>query len=130
MRPAGFDEPAGLAGLEQLLSQDPGGVAGEKPRPKLAERGEVKARVRQFEPQEILPIQPCTHGVGGLLVSELLAKLQDRHQSEAPRRIGWLPLLRKERHKIRVAEDGAELVTELPRDIPFGEGGAVSAGMG
>ena len=48
VRAAGFAEPERRAFLEQLLSQDPCGVAGEKTRPKRAENGEVKARVSHF----------------------------------------------------------------------------------
>ena len=77
---AGFDEPARSAFLEQLLQQEAFSLAREEARPKLAEHGEVKARIGQLEPQQILPIHPRTDRFGGWPVGKVLAKLQDRDE--------------------------------------------------
>jgi hypothetical protein len=56
--------------------QQPLGLAiGEQPRPELGEHRGIEARVTKVEAQRVLPVQPCSHRVGGLPVGEALDKL-------------------------------------------------------
>jgi len=56
--------------------RQPLGLAiGEQPRPELGEHRGIEARVTKVEAQRVLPVQPCSHRVGGLPVGEALDKL-------------------------------------------------------
>ena len=56
--------------------QQPLGLAiGQQPRAEFGEHRGVKARVVQGKAQRVLPVQPCSHRVGGLPVGEALDEL-------------------------------------------------------
>jgi hypothetical protein len=64
--------------------------------PKFAQNGKVKAGVRQFDPQSILPVNAPVNGIGCLAVGEVLAKLHEGDEGQTPRRFTVVTDLRSE----------------------------------
>jgi len=84
----------------------------------------LKAWVGELETERVLPVDPRPHGLGGLAVGELLQKLQNRHQRQAPRREGGLAALRVEPAEVRIPVELAELVPQPHHDRSLGKGSA------
>jgi hypothetical protein len=72
---------AGQEGIEEALDPLPGHEAGAK----RTQHAEMKARIRQFQSKEILPVNARPDGVGSLAIGQLLPELHHRHQGEVPR---------------------------------------------
>ena len=70
--------------------------AGNHAGAKFAQNGKVKAGVRQFEPQSILPVNASANGIGCLVVGEVLAKLHEGDEGQALRRFTVVTDLRSE----------------------------------
>jgi len=81
--------PVQQATLPQPIKQErqqPLSLAiGEQPRAELGEHRGIEARIIQVEAQRVLPVQPCSHRVGGLAVGEALDELQHQHQRQPGR---------------------------------------------
>jgi hypothetical protein len=77
---AAFPQP-----IKQQRQQPLGLAIGEQSRAELGEHRGVKARVRQVKAQRVLPVQPCSHRVGGLPIGEALDELQHQHQRQPGR---------------------------------------------
>ena len=71
--------PVQQATLPQPSKQQPqqplGLAIGEQPRAELGEHRGIQARVTKVEAQRVLPVQPCSHRVGGLPVGAALDEL-------------------------------------------------------
>jgi hypothetical protein len=111
-----------LAGLEQLVQQAFLGAACQQARAELAQHRVVEARVGQLEPEQVLPVDPAPDRLRGPPVGQVLAELQDGDQSQPPRRQPRLAEPGEEIGKVRVGEDGAELVPQAEEGIALAEG--------
>jgi hypothetical protein len=67
---AAFPQP-----IQQQPQQPLGLAVGEQPRAELGQHRGVKARIVQVKAQRVLPVQSCSHRVGGLPVGEALDEL-------------------------------------------------------
>src|SRR4029450_8889516 len=95
---------------------------------KFTERGKVKARIRQVQAQEILPVDAGPYGFSRLAIGEVLPKLQDGHQCQAPGREARLADEGKKGGEVVILEDGAESIPQKPVRIAFGKGGTGHTG--
>lgn len=86
------------------------GTARDKAGAELGEYAEVEARVGQLEAERVFPVDAGAHGVGGLPIAEVFEKLQDRDQSEPPRRQAGLTSGEIEVAEVLVLVKGAELI--------------------
>ena len=94
----------------------------------LAEHAEVKARVRQLEAEQVLPVDPRPDRLSGLPIAQALAELHQRDQGQAPGWTGWLTLLGIEVGEVAIREDRPERVAQGQIGAAFGKGGASDAG--
>src|SRR3954466_8377360 len=88
--PPGLEDAALSGDLEHPLQQAFVRAAGQKTISKLAEHAEVKARVRQLEAEQVLPVDPRPDRLSGLPIAQALAELHQRDQGQAPGWTGWL----------------------------------------
>ena len=79
-----LEQPARLAGFEELMQQTFLGAARQQARAELAQHRVVEARVGQLEPEQVLPADPGPHRLGGLPVGQVLAELQESDQRQPP----------------------------------------------
>ena len=117
-----LEQPARLAGLEQFMQQAFLGATCQQARAELAQHRVVKARVGQLEPEQVLPVDPAPDRLRGPPVGQVLAELQDGDQGQSPRRQPRLAEPGEEVGKVRVGEDGAELIAEAEEGIALAEG--------
>jgi hypothetical protein len=75
----------------------------------------VEPRVGQLKPKRILPVDPGTHGIGGLAVAQLLEELEHRDQRQPPRRQTRLAAGGVEGGEVRIAVKRVERVAQ-PHD--------------
>src|SRR3954471_21536216 len=113
--------PCTLTGLITCVSPVLG-AALEQTRPERAQGRVVEARVGQLQPKQILPVDPRPHRLGRPPIGQVLTELQDGHQRQAPRWQGRPAELGKQVGKIRVGEDGAELVPQPEQGVALAEG--------
>src|SRR5262249_1606947 len=66
--------------------------------------------------------------VGRLTIGQILAKLQSRHEDEAPRCQPWLTMRRIQIRESLVGKEGTHLVRETQIEIALGKGGVSNAG--
>ena len=99
------------------------GRALDQARAELREDREVEARVGQFEPEGVLPVDPTAHRVGGLAVGEALFELHHGDESEPPGALGGSALRREERSEARILVEWAEDVSDLQVEVALQEGG-------
>jgi hypothetical protein len=84
----------------------------EQPSTKLAQDREVEAGIRQIESEQVFPVNPASDGLGRLAITQPLAELHERDQSQPPRRIGGLAKLGVEVGKVGVGEHGTEPIAQ------------------
>src|SRR6185369_13922243 len=126
--PPGLEDAALSGDLKHPLQQALLRAAGQKTVSKLAEHAEVKARVRQLEAEQVLPVNPRPDRLSGLPITQALAELHQRDKGQAPGWTGWLTLLGIEIGEVAVREDCPERVTQGQIGAAFGKGGASDAG--
>src|SRR4051812_3178322 len=130
---AGVSFPFCLA-LRQPCVLDPAAIAlvpsraGQKTISKLAEHAEVKARVRQLEAEQVLPVDPRPDRLSGLSITQALAELHQRDQGQPPGWAGRLALLGIEVGEVAILEDRPECIAQGEIGAAFGKGGASDAG--
>ena len=91
----------------------------------------MKAAVRQFEPECVLPVDAPAHGIGGLAVAQMFEKLKYRDQSQPPGRQAGLAATRVERLKVLVPVEVGKLVAQARDDGAEGKSSAGNAhGLG
>ena len=112
---ARLDETSGLEPLEHRVEQEVGGVTRNEAGAELAQRAEVEARVRQLEPERVLPVDPSPNRLRRFSVAQVLEVLQHRHEREAPRREARLAAPRVEGGEVLVAIEISELVPQSRR---------------
>ncbi len=117
----GLHPPALLEAGEQQVEQPGLGAAGQEPRAKSAQHGEVEAGVSQFQSQGILPIAAGAHGFGRLAVREALGELHDANQGRPPRRQGRLAGGRKKVPEVRIAVKSPEFIAHQQVGVTPGE---------
>ena len=110
-------------GIEQQRLRLPRDQAGTK----LAQDGMVEARVGEFSPQDIFPINAAADGICGLAIRQPFGKLEDRGEGQPGRRLCRLAARREERGELRIVVDGAEPVGHLHIDIAMGKCGMGNA---
>src|SRR5207302_9692688 len=108
--------------LQQLVPYVFGSAPSEEAVATCTERGKGKARVRQVQAQEILPVEAGPDRLGGLAIGEVLPKLQDGHQGQAPGREARLADKRKQRGEVVVLKNGAESIPQAQVGITFRKG--------
>jgi hypothetical protein len=94
-------------------------AARQEPVPELTEHGTVEARIGQFQPEQVLPINTGSHRLRRLTVGEVFAELQNGDECETPGRQPWLATAREERGEIGIRENRAEGVTQGEVGIPM-----------
>ena len=114
---AGLDEAARLEALQHGVQEQVLGPARDETGAELAEHAEVETGVGQLEPERVFPVDAGAHGIGGLPITEVLQKLEDRYKSQSPRGQAGLAPGGEEAVEILVLVEGAELVTQ-----PRGQG--------
>lgn len=92
---AGFEQPMCAAAFEQLRQQALFAPTGDEARPEFTQDGEVETGISQLKAMRVLPIDTSAHGLGGLAVGDVLAKLQGRDERPTPRWQSQLTARRK-----------------------------------
>src|SRR5215213_1523283 len=118
---ARFDQTASLELLEHGVQQQMLCLAGDKAGPELGEHAEVEPGISQLEPQGVLPVDPGPDSVSGLPVAEVLEELEDRDQSQPPRRKGGLPSARVEPSEVLILVEDAKFIPELGHNVALRE---------
>src|SRR3954471_24666502 len=122
-------EDAELSGdLKHPLQQALLRATGQKTISKLAEHAKVKARVRQLEAEQVLPIDPRPDRLSRLSIAQALAELHQRDQGQPP---GWtrrLAPLGVEGGEVVILEDRPEPVAQGQIGAAFGKGGGSDVG--
>src|SRR5215218_6826786 len=126
--PPGLEDAELSGDLKHSLQQALLRAAGQKTVSKLAEHAEVKARVRQLEAEQVLPVDPRPDRLSRLSIAQALPELHQRDQGQAPGWTGWLTLLGIEVGEVAILEDRPERVAQGEIGAPFGKGGASDAG--
>jgi len=132
--PARLEQPVLARRVQDAGEQAPGGRVLEQATAKLAQDGEVEARVGQVEGEQVLPVDPAPDRLGRLTVAQALAELKERDQREAPRRVSGLAELGVEVGEARVVEHGTEPIAQQqvrvapPERGPRDAGGVVGHG--
>jgi hypothetical protein len=90
--------------------------------PKFDQHTGIKARIVHVQPQQIFPLQPTTHGIGGLSVGYSFAKLHHTDQCSPPRGLGWLTASRIQVHEVFICRDAAKLIAQLQGDMALWKG--------
>jgi len=126
--PPGLEDAELSGDLKHSLQQALLRAAGQKTISKLAEHAEVKARVRQLEAEQVLPVDPRPDRLSRLSIAQALAELHQRDQGQAPGWTGWLTLLGIEVGEVAILEDRPERVAQGEIGAAFGKGGASDAG--
>ena len=101
---------------------------GHQTRPKFAQDGVIKSRIRQFQTQSILPVEPTAHRKSLLPIGQVLHELEDGDQRQTPRRIGGLPALGIPIAEQFILVDCSQRVAQLNVHIPLGEDGMHDSG--
>src|SRR5829696_7768393 len=96
-------------------------LAGDKAGPKFGEHAEVEPGISQFEPQGVLPVDPGPDSVSGLSIAEVLEELEDRDQSQPPRRKGGLPPARIEPSEVLILVEDAKFIPEPGHNVALRE---------
>jgi hypothetical protein len=80
---------------------------------------EVEPGISQFEPQRVLPVDSRTDSIGGLPITEVLEELEDRDQSQPPRRKGGLTPARVEPSEVLILVEDAKFIPQPGHSIAF-----------
>src|SRR4051812_36520222 len=128
LSPPGLEDAELSGDLEHPLQQALLRATSQKTISKLAEDTKVKARVRQLEAEQVLPVDPRPDRLSGLPITQALAELHQRDQGQAPGRTGWLTLLGIEVGEVAIHEDRPERIAQGEIGAAFGKGGASDAG--
>src|SRR4051812_19916368 len=126
--PPGLEDAELSGDLKHPLQQALLRATSQKTISKLAEHAEVKARVRQLEAEQVLPVDPRPDRLSGLPITQALAELHQRDQGQSPGRTGWLTLLGIEIGEVAILEDRPKRVAQGQIGAAFGKGGASDAG--
>ena len=118
---ARLDQTAGLEPLEHGVQQQMLRLAGDKAGPELGEHAEVEPGISQLEPQRVLPVDPGPDSVGGLPIAEVLEELEDRDQSQPPRRKGGLPPARVEPSEVLILVEDAKFIPQPGHNVALRE---------
>ena len=89
----------------------------------FAEHGKVEAGVGQVQTHKVLPVDPSPDRLGGLAISQMFAKLQNRHQGQAPWGQSGVAPRRKQRGKVLGLENRAQVIPQGEIRMAFGKGG-------
>ena len=117
-----LDQTARPEALQHPIQQQVLGITGDEACPKLGQNAEVEARVGEFEPERVLPVDPGAHGICSLTITQLLGELEDRDEGQPPRREPGLAAGRVQATEVLVLIDGAELVTQPRSHCSLGKG--------
>ena len=93
-------------GIEQELLA----ATDDQARAKLAQDRGIKARIRKFQPQHVLPIKPAAHSMRRLPVGQPFSELEDADERQAPGSMGRLPMRREEGSELLVCKQSAEFI--------------------
>jgi hypothetical protein len=122
-----FKQPARFEVLQHRLKQELLGPSGHQARAKLAQDRAITPRVGQLQVEGVFPVQAPPDGFCRLAVGQALGKLHNRHQGQAPRGEGGLPLSRKERRKVLILIERTEQIAHGEIGIAFRTSGAGDA---
>ena len=121
--PTSFQPAQNTAGLEQLSEQEVFRAAGEEAIAACAEHGKVKARRRQREPKQVLPVDTSPHRRGRVALGAMVTERQNGHERQAPGREARLTIQRETGGKGVVLEHCPTGIPQEQGRIAFGEGG-------
>jgi len=88
----------------------------------LAENRSVKARIGQFQPQQVLPVDATVDSLGCPPVGQVLGELEQGHQRQPPRAFRRLSAMGEETCELGVGEDRPEAVAQEQIGIALGKG--------
>ena len=115
-------------GIQQALCKS----SCQEPVAACTQEREVKPRVYEVSPQQILPVNPAPNGIRSLPIREVFSKLQDCDKREAPRRFGRLPAFWKQVLEETLGIHRFQLIAQGQIGLPFGKAAratrAVSSG--
>lgn len=109
---AGLQQPTVTGHVQETGEQTLAGLVFEQAGPELAQDRKVEAGIRKIESEQVLPVNPASHRVGGAPVAQPFPELHQCDECEAPGRVGWLTQLRVEVGEIGIGEQGAEPVAQ------------------
>src|SRR4051794_21330772 len=116
-----LDQAMSLEALEHGIQQQMLRPSGDQTSTELGQHAEVEARVRQFEPERVFPVNAAADGISGLPVTEVFQELKRRDQSQPPWCQARLAAGGIECTKILVLKQSPELVAQTHHHGPFGE---------
>jgi hypothetical protein len=94
----------------------------DQPGPKLAQDRKIEASIGEFQPSGLLPINASPYGISGLSIGQVLRKLQDGDEGQAPGRFGWLSDVGIQAGQLVMALKRPQCIAHLPIPIPTGKG--------
>ena len=118
----GLEQAQRPAALQQLVEEELFGAARQQSVPEFAQHRKVKARIRQLEAQQILPVDARADRLRRLAICEVLPKLHDRHQRQPPRGQARVAPRREQGGKVLVLKDRPEGIPERQIRMAFGKG--------
>lgn len=80
----------------------------------------IEAGIGKVEGEQVLPVDPRPHGLGGLAVAQTLTELHEDHQSQAPCGVTRLASHRVEVGEIVLGEHRTDLVRKTMYGVPPG----------
>jgi hypothetical protein len=69
-----------LKTVQHAIEQEWCGSTRYQPCSKLGEEAAMKTRIRQFQSERIVPVNPGSHGLSGLAITQVLEKLQNGYK--------------------------------------------------
>ena len=88
------------------------GLARHQAGAKLAQHGVIEARIGQLQAEQVFPVDPAAHRVGGLPVGQPFHELHERRQRQARRRCRRLAARGEERGEIPIGEEAPEHIVQ------------------
>src|SRR5215204_4223616 len=122
--PTAGDQQLALPAQRQKRVEQQGlSSTGHEPRSELAEPRGVEAGVGQLQAEQIFPVDPASDGFGRPPVRQVLGKLQQGDQRQAPRGLGGLSAAWKQGRELSTAEHRPKRVAQAQIGIAARKGG-------
>jgi hypothetical protein len=104
---ARLDQLTVLPPHQQAIKQPTLGPVLDQPGAKLAQHGEVKAGIVQFQTQQVFPVNAATYSIGRGTIRESFNELQSRDKGQTKRSQRGLTLCRKKISKVLILKKRA-----------------------
>jgi hypothetical protein len=96
----------------------------QQPTAKRAQGQNINASIGALHSSRVCPIKPPPHGFGGLAVGQVFSAWHERHESQAPGRLGGLPDGGIQVSKLDSRINRAQWIAHLHVPVPMGKGRA------